>query len=281
MEIVAHHKDLKLHGTGLTKDDLEGIRATLGPLERVVINGINHCLSVKHLHQFFYWLAERQRIYERRREGLPPILKIVLGKGKELPCWSLDPLFAERTSNSYRHQDKDSQFIINDLVRDYRPTPEPDLAYRKSGEDDRYNADGEWVDTLEEQVFRVSFYWRFAKQATWKYFIKELGDVRWKTYNFKKYHKIALKKKRLHPDEALFTGAYQIHPPQGYGKKNPAGGSCPAGNAIASVEAFMTGRVPFFPPKKRDLGPVPATLASMNNYNDAFQYLSTFPGMGN
>jgi len=194
------NQHLKLHGTGLTKPDLEEIRSTLGPLEKVVIDGKNHLLSIKHLRGYFYWLAERQRIYQRRKEGLGPIRNIVFpqkykGRSKSkdeneekvgtrtLPCWSLDPLFAQRTSNTYRHQDTDSQFIIHSLVRSYRPTPTPSLAYRTSGEDDRYDpTPGEWVDSLSEQVFRVCLLWRVGKQATWKWFVERLGgDVRRKS----------------------------------------------------------------------------------------------------
>lgn len=273
MEIVELDEGLELYGSGISKN-LEDIGATLGPLERAVIGGQDHWVSTKHLRQYFYWLAERQRLYIRRRDGQSPILNIKIPGKPDMPCWSLDPMFAHRVTNTYRHQDDFSQFIIEDVVRNYRPRPEPDLAYRTSGQDNRYNAAGEWIDNVEEQLFRVTLLRRFGKSETYKYFLRELGDIRWKTYTYERYYAVIKKKLRLFPHVACFTGSYQVHPPKQYGKGTPEG------NAIASVEAFMTGNVPFPPYTDRPFSPLPATMASVNTLSEAYKYLSSWPGMG-
>jgi hypothetical protein len=220
MEIVELDEGLELYGSGISKN-LEDIGATLGPLERAVIGGQDHWVSTKHLRQYFYWLAERQRLYIRRRDGQSPILNIKIPGKPDMPCWSLDPMFAHRVTNTYRHQDDFSQFIIEDVVRNYRPRPEPDLAYRTSGQDNRYNAAGEWIDNVEEQLFRVTLLRRFGKSETCKYFLRELGDIRWKTYTYGRYYAVIKKKLRLFPHVACFTGSYQVHPPKQYGKGTP------------------------------------------------------------
>ena len=153
--LVEHHRDLNLYGQGLTKSELLEIRSTLGPLEEIQVGGKNHLLSTKHLHQYFYWLAERQRIFERRKEGIPPMLTVDDQAEKDPSlCLPLDPLFALRISNVFRHQDADSHRSSGTTAR----FSEPDLEYRTSGLDRRYNSEGEWVDTLEEQTFRVTLY---------------------------------------------------------------------------------------------------------------------------
>lgn len=239
--VVEHHRDLNLYGQGLTKKELLEIRSTLGPLEEIEVGGNKHYLSLKHLHQYFYWLAERQRIYRRRAEGVPPMIEVEMPDKDPMLCWSLDPLFAIRASNVFRHQDVDSQFIIDNILRDYRPTPEPDLEYRTSGLDKRYDTQGEWIDNLDEQVFRVTLYWRFTKLSTWNWLAKKLGDIQWRTYDYKTYERALHQKKELRPNEPMFTGSYQIHPDKRYATGTNYG------NAIASVEAFMKGYVPFFP----------------------------------
>ena len=132
----------------------------MGPLEEIQVGGNKQLLSIKHLHQDFYWLAERQRIFERRKEGVPPMLTVDDQAEKDPSlCWSLDPLFALRISTIFRHQDADSQFLINKVIRNYRPNTEPDLEYRMLGLDQCYDSEGEWVPTFEEQTFRVNLYW--------------------------------------------------------------------------------------------------------------------------
>lgn len=79
------------------------------------------------------------------------------------------------------------------------------------GHDDRFDRDGNWVDTLEECVWRTMVYWQFCKRDTWTALKKGLGgDICWNKFNFATYADVLTRRKN--EGHKLYTGGYQIHP---------------------------------------------------------------------
>jgi hypothetical protein len=211
------HPNLLLRGGGLSQRDFKEIRYTLGPLRDVDIPGLGaQQVSIKHFNQYFYWVAERQRVFERRKQGLQPMF-IIQKDRKPRRSWSMDPFFSNPLSNVFRHQDSSSQYIIEHVIDGYKPTgidPEHDVTT-----DNRYDEDGRWIDNLQEACWRNMVYWQFCRTETWVYLKQALGgDVRWATYNYETYAGILRRKLQEHPGQALFTGSYQIHPDKRYNK---------------------------------------------------------------
>ncbi len=204
-------RPIYIKGSGLTIKDKDEIAATLGDLELVDVPGINKkmYMSRKHLEQYFYWCAERQKIFVKRERGEPG-------------PWTTDDLFYAKTSNVFRHEDRSSQFLIKHVIDGYKC--EPPLPDDNPDSDPRWK-DGKWVDTVEEACWRVMVFWQFGKMETWDVLRKGLprGDVRWATYKETTYTKIL--GDAVKTGFKLFTGTYQIHPSQNYkGKFNYVNG---------------------------------------------------------
>ncbi len=202
-----------IRGSGLTSKDKDDIQRTLGDLEKIQVEGLkDQWLSRKNLNQYFYYCAERQRIYDKKTAD---------PAGTQAP-WTEDQIFANmKISNIYRNQDRTSKFVIDEIINNYKydPLPGPEAM----SEDPRWSSDGVFIDTVEEVSFRILLFWQFGKKQTWdalRSFMKEnygTDDIRYADYE-EKIYKDCLRK-QLDTGECLFTGAYQIHPSKTYGAK--------------------------------------------------------------
>lgn len=210
-----------IRGNGLTDKEKEDIQRTLGELQRVDVEGLPpQWLSQKNLDQYSYFCAERQRIYERKTADPENFHK----------PWTEDKIFANLSvSNIFRNQDRTSAYIIDKLIHNYTYDPLPGPEARS--EDPRWSSDGAFVDTVEEEAFRLLIFWQFGKKETWEGLrgtMKEVygtDDICWKDYEEKMYADCL--RRVVSTGACLFTGAYQIHPSKTYGaKENFVNGGC-------------------------------------------------------
>lgn len=96
------------------------------------------------------FVAERQAIFWRRREGAPA-------------PWSDDPILQRyKFTNIYRINDRVSQFLLRSVIM--------------AGD-----------QGADEMVFRVLLFKLFNRIETWQLLQDELGEVRWSTFSFDRY----------------------------------------------------------------------------------------------
>lgn len=118
-----------------------------------------------------YWrfAAERQAIFFKRlNKSNPPWTKDVILK-----------LF--KFTNAYRATDRVSQYLIKDVI---------------------YKGD----QTPEEVLFRILLFKIFNKIETWVTLVKEVGEIRFDSYDYKKYNTVleCIRQK----GDAVYSGAY-------------------------------------------------------------------------
>jgi thymidylate kinase len=127
----------------------EGARSTVAP---------SHIAPLKPTAVYdTYWrfAAERQAIFFRRMEGLPP-------------PWTEDRILATyKFTNPYRASDRVSQYLIRNVI--YRD----DLA-----------------SAPDSIFFRVMLFKLFNKIATWESLQSALGPIDWATYSFELYDQV-------------------------------------------------------------------------------------------
>ena len=102
-----------------------------------------------------YWrfAAERQAVFLRRICGQPE-------------PWTEDSvILRHRFTNAYRASDRVSQFLISDVI--YQGDPDPD-----------------------EVLFRILIFKLFNKIETWQLLVGTLGEVRWETFDVRRYDRI-------------------------------------------------------------------------------------------
>ncbi len=124
-----------------------------------------------------YWrfAAERQAIYEARRQGQPG-------------PWTCDPILAgHRFTNCYRAADRVSQYLIRHVVY--------------SGSQD-----------FQEVAFRTLLFKIFNKIETWELLLAELGTPTWETYDQSEYDRVLSTAFASH--RTLYSAAYVMAPPR-------------------------------------------------------------------
>lgn len=130
---------------------------------------------------YWHFAAERQAIFFRRVRGLPP-------------PWSLDEIIANhRFTNAYRASDRESQFLIQHVLRAGPATP-------------------------DEAFFRVILFRVFNKADTWRLLEENFGELTIETFSIPEFDKVltsAMKRGRR-----LFSAAY-IMPSRGAGLTSP------------------------------------------------------------
>jgi hypothetical protein len=118
-----------------------------------------------------YWrfAAERQEIFFRRIES-------------PFSIWTKDDILARhKFTNAYRASDRVSQFLIRNVI--YRGDPSP-----------------------REVFFRTILFKLFNKIETWQLLERNLGEIRWKTYNFERY--AAVLESAMREDVRIYSAAY-------------------------------------------------------------------------
>ncbi len=105
---------------------------------------------------YWYFAAERQNIFIKKKNGLPP-------------PWTDDPILQEyKFCNSYRVNDRVSQYLLRNVI------------YPKKA-NNYANAD---------IIFRILLFKLFNKESTWELLEKSIGDISLKTFNLDIYSKV-------------------------------------------------------------------------------------------
>ncbi|MET8724061.1 nucleotide kinase domain-containing protein [Streptomyces misionensis] len=170
-----------------------------------------------------YWrfASARQAVYEARLAG-------------RTQPWTDDPILAgHRFTNCYRAADRVSQVVISDVI---------------------YQGPQEW----EEVFFRTLLFKIFNKESTWELLSRELGEVRWETYDYGAYDRVL--SAAFARGERLYSAAYIVPPPQlGEERKHR--------NHLRLLEMMMTSGAP-----ERVVG-----AATMR---EAYEVLLGYPALG-
>ncbi len=105
---------------------------------------------------YWYFAAERQNIFIKKKNGLPP-------------PWTNDSILQEyKFCNSYRVNDRVSQYLLRNVI------------YPKNA-NNYTNAD---------IIFRILLFKLFNKESTWELLEKSIGDISLKTFNLDIYSKV-------------------------------------------------------------------------------------------
>lgn len=172
-----------------------------------------------------YWrfAAERQEIFFRRFEG------------HQLP-WTTDKILMKfKFTNAYRASDRVSQFLIRKVIYNGEQSP-------------------------NELFFRIILFKIFNRIDTWCLLNKEIGDIEFRNYSYKKYDDVLTK--ALADGKRIFSAAYIM--PSG---KGTFGSSRKHRNFLMLLEKMM----------KDD---VPKRISQCKYMKDAFELLRSYPLMG-
>lgn len=119
---------------------------------------------------YWYFACERQNIFIKKRDGLPK-------------PWTNDKILSEyKFCNSYRVNDRVSQYLIKNII---------------------YNGKNY---TNEDVIFRIMLFKLFNKESTWELFLKNMGDIKLSTFNFDKYSNIL--EKSISSGNSIYNDAY-------------------------------------------------------------------------
>lgn len=100
---------------------------------------------------YWYFACERQNIFIKKKNG-------------EKSPWTDDKILQEyKFCNSYRINDRVSQYLLKNVI---------------------YNGK---VYSKEDMLFRILLFKLFNKESTWELLINELGDITLSNFNFTKY----------------------------------------------------------------------------------------------
>ena len=118
-----------------------------------------------------YWkfASERQEIFFKRCMG-------------ETGPWTVDPILQDyKFTNVYRACDKTSQYLIREVI---------------------YTGD----QSPNELLFRILIFKTFNKIETWRWLLRNLGEVTWRSFDFDLYDQIL--KEAKHFLGSIYSGAY-------------------------------------------------------------------------
>ena len=103
---------------------------------------------------YWYFAYERQNIFMKKKEGQPA-------------PWTDDPIFQKyKFCNSYRVNDRISQYLLNNVIyngKEYSP---------------------------KDTIFRIILFKIFNKEETWELLLKKCGDITLESFNQKEYAQI-------------------------------------------------------------------------------------------
>ncbi len=103
---------------------------------------------------YWYFACERQKIFWKKRNG-------------EAPPWTDDKILQEyKFCNSYRVNDRVSQYLLQNVIYNGK----------------RYSK--------EDMIFRIVLFKLFNKESTWELLLKHFSDITLKTFDIKKYSEI-------------------------------------------------------------------------------------------
>ena len=106
---------------------------------------------------YWYFACERQNIFLKKKDGLPP-------------PWTDDPILQSyKFCNSYRVNDRISQYLLKKVIYN---------GYNYSDED---------------MIFRIILFKIFNKESTWELLENSIGNISLDSFNIDKYSKVLSK----------------------------------------------------------------------------------------
>ena len=119
---------------------------------------------------YWYFAAERQSIFEKKKQGL-------------MAPWTEDKILQEyKFCNSYRVNDRVSQYLLKNVI---------------------YN--GKKYST-EDTLFRIVLFKIFNKESTWETLVNAFGDVTMNSFNLDNYSKVL--EDEISKGNAIYNDAY-------------------------------------------------------------------------
>jgi hypothetical protein len=153
--------------------------------ESIDVAAYSHLLPAKPTVVFdTYWrfAAERQKVFFKKLCGEP------------MP-WTEDPIISTfKFTNAYRASDRTSQYLIRHVI------------YRE-----------DLPSTAEEVFFRIILFKIFNKIETWRLLEKNLGNIIYTEYSFKRYDEILTE--AIEQGQSIYSAAY-IMPSGGKGLRH-------------------------------------------------------------
>lgn len=127
------------------------------------------------LDTYWYFAAERQRVYHSRLAGEPG-------------PWTTDPILNQhRFTNCYRATDRVSQYVITQVS---------------------YRGPADWPEVF----FRTLLFKLFNRISTWRLLTRSIGEISWATYAYDAFE--AVLGEAFARGERLYSPAYVIPQPQ-------------------------------------------------------------------
>ena len=150
-------------------------------------------LNPTSVYNSFWWFAyERQAIFHRRAQGLPP-------------PWTVDPILAKyKFTNAYRAADRVSQYLIRNVI----------YLHGQPGAEDPA------LHTPREVFFRTMLFKLFNRIDTWEWLQVELDQIT--EYDLLRGHCHAVIGALVRNKAAVYSPAYMVpSPPEstGYAQK--------------------------------------------------------------
>jgi len=172
---------------------------------------------------YWWFAAERQSIFFKKFGNLSP-------------PWTSDPILQRyKFTNAYRVLDRVSQFLIKNVI---------------------YNGS----QASNDVFFRIVLFKLFNKIETWQLLVRELGEVTWEGYSFKKYDKILTN--TMSKGKRVYSAAYMMPPGKeafGYSKKHR--------NHLKLIEKMMSDSLP-------------TRIENAKSMQDAFELVKEYPTIG-
>lgn len=121
---------------------------------------------------YWYFACERQNIFLKKKDGINP-------------PWTNDKILQEyKFCNSYRVNDRVSQYLLKNVIYNGK----------------NYND--------EDIIFRILLFKLFNKESTWELLLNDFGDITLETFNMNEYSKV-LEKAKLNGIK-IYNNAYII-----------------------------------------------------------------------
>lgn len=135
----------------------------------VVFASLSPAKTTEAFDTYWKFAALRQEVFFSRYERHPA-------------PWSADPIVNEyKFTNAYRASDRVSQYLIKNVI------------YKGSNSE-------------EDLFFRIILFKLFNKIETWELLENRLGEIRWDTYQYKKYEKVLAT--AMQSGKAIYSAAY-------------------------------------------------------------------------
>lgn len=139
-------------------------------------------------------------------------------------------------TNAYRASDRVSQYLIRNVI---------------------YEGD----QSTDEVFFRILVFKLFNRVDTWRLLQKEIGEISYDTYSFKRYDSVLGRARGQH--QQIYSGAYIM--PSG---KTSFGSKIKYRNHLRLLEKLMSQAIP-------------QRIADCRSMQEAFEILRSFPMLGN